>query len=674
MSEANPGFLRNLRRRLSAPDRIVLGVAVLAGAGLLLRAAGLSGPQGGLLQFLLVLSSIYFLVRFLGWARGRLLWSLRNRLIVAYLFIAVVPVVLLVGMAGLSAYLIYSQLGAYLLYSDLHDRVEKVAALADVTAALAVADTSLRTAVIRGGDAAIPQRPGRASGEITSLLAGAQKDLPGVRIEFGSGSELLEARGGERFSGIVQEGEQIWLMAVVARAAENRRLLVSAQVPVTSELLESLAPELGFVRLIVTRPARPGDAAGVILRIGERQFVSDRQILTRSRTMPPPAHTFDIEIKGVSKLDAVNLLDPASSAGTLPVFADYSARPSQLNQRLFSSLGELGDLPYKVLIGIGVFFLIIEGAALITGIALTRTITHAVSDLYEATRHVQAGDFSHRVRLERRDQLGVLGESFNQMTTSIGRLIEEQRHRQRLENELAIAQQVQAQLFPRSLPELPGLHLAAICRAARVVSGDYYDCFLLGPHQMGLVVADIAGKGISAALLMASLHAALRSQVVLDREVARDTSEVVRRLNRHLYVNTSEEKYATLFYAVYDAARRTLSYTNAGHFPPFCLMGEQVKKLEAGGLVVGLVEECEYEHEIVPVEPGSVFVAYSDGLIEPENVYGEQFGIRGLIQETQRQRHAPPAQIAESLFEAVEEWGGTAEQADDMTIIVAKTE
>ena len=131
------------------------------------------------------------------------------------------------------------------------------------------------------------------------------------------------------------------------------------------------------------------------------------------------------------------------------------------------------------------------------------------------------------------------------MTDSIAGLIDEQRQRQRLEHEIAIASEVQRELFPKCLPVLPGLGLAAVCRPARVVSGDYYDFIRLGPTSVGIAVADISGKGIFAALLMASLQAALRSRATLDGNG--DTSKLVSELNDYLFKNTSEDRYATFF-------------------------------------------------------------------------------------------------------------------------------
>jgi sigma-B regulation protein RsbU (phosphoserine phosphatase) len=306
----------------------------------------------------------------------------------------------------------------------------------------------------------------------------------------------------------------------------------------------------------------------------------------------------------------------------------------------------------------------------VTGIILTRTITRSVADLYEATLHIRRGDFAHRVRVPKRDQLGALGESFNEMTGSITELIEEQRQRQRLENEISIAREVQAQLFPQSLPSLPGLELAAICRPARVVSGDYYDFISLTPTRVGIALADISGKGIFAALLMASLQAALRSTATLDQGYS--TAELVSRVNRHLFKNTSDDRYATFFYGVYDTAIHTLTYTNAGHLPPFLVTDGRLESLGEGGTVVGLFEDPLYTQESVKVVPGTLLVAFTDGLTEPENVYGEQFGVERLTGEVWRQRRLPAESLANSLISAAEQWSGAPEQADDMTVVVAR--
>jgi len=658
--------VRTLWRRLSRLDRLALLVVLLYGLTWLARLFGRKVPRAGFVGFLFIFALGYFLFRLSGWARSRLLWSLRNRLIVAYVFIAVVPVLLLLVMAALSAYILYWQLGAYLVYDDFQKRVEKVATIADAIAASQATEAT-----------PVGERPvaTSSSSRIAALLAAASPDLPGLRLEFNTGQELLTPKAGavgNRFAGMVQAGSRLWLQAVVARPTPTGRALVSAAVPVSPELMDSVAPELGPVQVAVTRLATEGDPKNAVFAVGDRRFVRVGQISTRQRMLPPKTHWLDEEISGVSKLEAVLLGAPSGKEDSVPVFAFFSTRPSQLNRRLFSSLGEIGGATVTILVFIGIVFLVIEVAALVTGIVLTRTITYAVADLYHATQYVQAGDLTHRVRIERRDQLGVLAESFNSMTSSISALIEEQRQRQRLENELSIAREVQAQLFPQALPSLPGVQLEAICRAARIVSGDYYDVIRLGPTRLGIAIADISGKGISAALLMASLQAALRSQALLEGNSSQNTAELVARLNRHLYLNTTAERYATFFYAVYDSATRTLRYTNAGHLPPLYIAGDRVTRLQEGGMVVGLFDNCSYREGTIPVAPGSLLVAYSDGLIEPENVYGEEFGTERLLGVALRQREASPRALAEALMTAAEEWAGSPEQADDMTVIVAR--
>ena len=235
---------------------------------------------------------------------------------------------------------------------------------------------------------------------------------------------------------------------------------------------------------------------------------------------------------------------------------------------------------------------------------------------------------------------------------------------------MAIAREVQQQLFPHSVPSLPGLDLSAICRPARVVSGDYYDFVPLGRARVGIALADISGKGIFAALLMASLQAALRSTAVIDTD--RGAADVVTRLNQHLFKNTSDDRYATLFYAVYDAAGKTLTYTNAGHLAPVFASEGCTRSLDQGGTVIGLFEDAQYSECTIEVKPGSLLVAFSDGLTEPESVYGEEYGIERLKAEILRQRSLAADRLTANLISGVEQWAGTAEQADDMTVIVAR--
>ncbi len=186
-------------------------------------------------------------------------------------------------------------------------------------------------------------------------------------------------------------------------------------------------------------------------------------------------------------------------------------RPSVLYTRLFAALGDFATGVEYTLLFAAVVFAIIELLALLIGTRLTRTVTGAVAQLYNATEHINRGDFSHRISVQSHDQLATLANSFNSMTASIENLIEEQKEKQRLQNELTIAQEVQTQLYPQHISQLASLEVFGFCRPARTVSGDYYDFLTLNSDRLILAVGDVSGKGISAALLMATIHSAVRA-------------------------------------------------------------------------------------------------------------------------------------------------------------------
>ena len=627
--------------------------------------------QSTFFDFLAVLALGYFAVRGFLWAREHLLWSLRNRLVTAYIFIAVVPVLLLLTMAGLGAYLLYWQLGSYVLYTDMQERIER---LSEVAGTMATAYAIEAASGHQAAALALPE-------DQPTYLRAAMEELPGLKIETGRGEKLLRNAAGpsaKNFSGLVLRGDVLNLRAVVVRDTPSGPLVVSASVPVTPEFIETLVPELGPIQFEVLRPMKgnPEESAVVFNR---RAYSRVQRIATLNRPIPPAVNPFDKLITGLVSLEILDPDSQAADAEPSRLFASFSTRPSLLNRRLFSPLGQLGGVAATALLVVGAIFLVIEFVSLITGIVLTRTITTAVDDLYSATQHAQAGDLSFRVRVPHRDQLAALGDSFNSMMQSVSTLIEEQRQRQRLENELSIAQEVQQQLFPHALPKLPGVELEAVCRPARVVSGDYYDFIRISQTHLGIALADISGKGISAALLMASLQAALRSDVLRYRngqpgftvpEI--NTAEIVSHLNRHLFRNTSDERYATLFLGFYDTATRRLNYTNGGHPPPIYICGSRVGRLETGGMVVGLFNDVPFAQGTIEIEPGGLLIAFSDGLIEPENVYGEEFGTERLIQVAKQNQNESPQVIVEALMRAAEEWSSSPEQADDMTVVVAR--
>ncbi len=656
-------WMRGIWRFCSRMSRLDITAIVIAAAGTLLALADAHGGYFSFLKFLAILAATYLVVRGIGWSRKYLLWSLRNRLIIAYLFIAVVPILLIVILVGLAARIVYSQLGAFLLYEDIQTRKQM---LADISQHIFAGPAKLPPGVTREQSEQVLAEQFRAM---------HMQDLPGLSIEFSSDPLLLRRLSGPAmtaFTGLLQEDKRLSLTSIRAvRTPSGEVRVVTLRVPVTAEFLSTLAPDLGAIQLSLM-DRYTGSPGGVIYSSGGNQYITARRIVAQNRALQAAAFWMDTPVEVVSRLDAAHVGSDGKVSALWPVLAAFNARPSQLNARIFSSLGELRDYYLILFVVLGAMFLVIELAALITGIVLTTRITKAVSDLYHATQFVQAGDFSHRVPVEKQDQLGKLGESFNQMTESIGNLLEERQQRQRLQSELSIAREVQNQLFPQAVPPVPGVEIEAVCKAARMVSGDYYDFIQVGPTQIAIAIADISGKGISAALLMASLQAALRSQLLAPGSEHLSTAELVSRLNRHMVRNTADDRFATFFVAIYDSATRCLRYTNAGHLPSFFVSNGESQHLDKGGMVLGVVEDYAYEEGVVSVPPNALVVGYSDGLVEPENVYGEQFGIGRLQDAASRLQRAEPKVVAESLMLAAEEWAGTPEQADDMTVIVAR--
>ena len=629
------------------------------------------GPPRGLPTVLvarvLALLAIGYLVIRLLRARSHWLWSLRNQLVAVYFFLSVLPILLLLTMTALSFYVLDWHFGAYLVYSDLEERIEQIASTADtLTTAYALEIASTGAPV-----GTLSEPPPRTA----IFLAAAQESLPGLKIELGTGQELL-ARATDRrrlrFSGLVANRDILELRAVVARRVNGQPLIVSASVLVTPEFLATMEPGLGPIQIAIARTAQQARPPSAAYLSRGRLLVPVTQVEAPDRALPPGAHWFDYGVTGFVRLDAVNMADVSHASADVPVILRFTARASELNGRLLALVGEWGGVAVTALLVVGAMFLLIELAALAGSISLTRSITRAVNDLYQATRYVESGDFGHRIQVRQHDQLGALGESFNSMTASVSTLIAEQRQRQRLEHELAIAREVQAQLFPKEKPVVQGVEIEAVCRPARVVSGDYYDFLPLGPGRLGIALADISGKGISAALIMASLQAALRSQAVFNGHGPGGAAEVVARLNQHLYRSTAPDRFATLFYGLYDAQTRRLEYTNAGHPAPLCISGRQVQRLCMGGTVLGLFDDRQYESQIIDVAPGSLLIAYSDGLSEAENPEGEEFGDKRILDVALQSGQASASAVFKNLLEAVDQWSGPTEPLDDLTLIVIR--
>ena len=250
-----------------------------------------------------------------------------------------------------------------------------------------------------------------------------------------------------------------------------------------------------------------------------------------------------------------------------------------------------------------------------------------------------------------------------------------QAHEEKLEaerratRELEIAKQVQARLFPQMQPELKTAEYAGVCMQARQVGGDYFDFLNLGQQRLGLIIGDVSGKGIAAALLMANLQANLRSQSAL----AFDQPEaLLRSVNRLFYENTGDSAYASLLFAEYDDATRRLRYANCGHLSGILLRSHgKLEQLDSTSTLLGLFKEWDCSMREYELCPGDVLALYTDGITEAQNGAGEEFGERRLIDALRQHRELPCQALLPAIVGDVREFG-SGEQHDDITMIVAK--
>jgi phosphoserine phosphatase RsbU/P len=595
---------------------------------------------------------------------GKLLWRLRNRLVVTYIFIGVIPLVLLITLALGVFYLFAGQFATYVATSRLNAEVARLRASGE-TLATSIAGT------MQNREAAISTTPQPGNDIAFSGW------LNGQPI-FGPVDTREYPRWATRdFSGLVRDdGGKIYLRSITQLDTAKGKLTILASTPLDSRTLNTVAAGLGEISLgeLERNTGRlvPKEVVGAI---PGAQGAIDVQV-------PSGTHLPTIDWKTGAKADDAGL----AVATRFEVLYDY----------LFSGLGEVGASIEVLLLIVALILGLFEIMAAYIGTRLTRTVTGSVAQLYLATTYVNRGDFSHRVPISSTDQLATLAASFNLMTESIEKLVLEQKEKQRLQNEITIAQEVQNQLFPRRLSQVSNLEVHGFCRPARSVSGDYYDFLSLGSDRLILAVGDVSGKGISAALLMATIHSAVRAyslegvpvfrhmeavgaggafsakydQIVPGVEVSPGT--MLSLLNHQLYHSTPMEKYATLFLAMYEGERRRLTYSNAGHLPPL-LLGQngECRKLDCGGTVVGLFDDMNYDEGTVQLRPGELFLAYSDGVTEPENEFGE-FGEQRLLDLVQENRDLPLARISEIVTSAVDDWIGAAEQPDDVTLVLAR--
>ncbi|MGA2267542.1 MAG: SpoIIE family protein phosphatase [Bryobacteraceae bacterium] len=620
-------------RRLGRIEKAFLVFAAVYALLYFTRAAPTMQSLAALGTLILGLLALFKLAR-----RGmrKAIWRLRNRLIVAYLFIAVVPIILILALAGIAGYAVIGQMAVYLVNTELSHRMNGLMRPAEALAHAPIQDpaTTINRFVpmIQNG---FPQFELRIAGHNDARYP------PESRLE-------PPPPAWKRASGLIvkKDGKEDRLYAWAHEVVNGNEVTILA--PVTHELLAGLVPKLGDANLV------PFTKRG------------------RENRVPGKVSALDFAVAGVVPLQVASWDSPSSQTDALLL---VNSRVSAVLGMVFGEKLELGEGMLAFFVAVAILFLIVETFSAVAGIQLSRSMTGAVHELYEGTQHVKVGDFSYRIPVKGNDQLAELSASFNTMTENLGQLIVVAKEKERLESELEIAREVQSQLFPKDVPYVKTLELKGVCSPARVVSGDYYDFMQVSDGALAFAIGDVAGKGISAALLMATIQSAMRSQLSTSNGSGLhrlSTATMVSNLNQQLYATTSLEKYATFYFALYNESTHALTYTNAGHLPPMLLRGNDIQTMDSTGTVVGAFPFATYEEKTVPLEHGDILLAYTDGIVEPENVYGEVFGEDRLKDLLIKHAHADSSELIARTMEAVVQWTGSSELQDDMTMVVAR--
>ncbi len=628
-------------RRRTVFQRVALVLMVLAVGAVM--ADYLSGGTSsyGLLTIALIVCYFAF--------RKELLWRVRNRLLVTYLLFGIVPLFLIGFLLTLTAELLLGQFASQRVRQELEARIATVRTAAQnlTLAASHGAKADLLDGIRQGTPklAAVV----RANGDVLRLPPNGQVQAAPAWVVAG-------------FSGLFESGGRYYMGANVRDG--NTEAFV--YLPLDEQTLASLAPAVVSVAGVLSGNDRAEFGFGPS---GSRVAVVENGV--RKEAVPsvlgPPRSWWDVPIAGMLTWTA------ETSSGKEEVVLPLVSRPSLLVAGVVT--GQMVWVVVSMLIAVGAFFLIVEVISLFSSVMLTRAITRSVDDLYRGTLRVAEGDFSHQIPVRGAHQLSTLATSFNSMATKIRQLIGEVKKKEKLEAELEIAREVQLRLFPKSVPKLKTLKMAGICIPGRVVSGDYYDYVRLDDRWTAIALGDVSGKGVSAALLMASIQSALHAQLKFSGASSNTvlaTATLMALISQQLYENTPPEKYATFFCSVYDDETGRLTYTNAGHLKPILVRDGQAIALEGDGMVAGLLPNVKYEQQDILLRTGDLLAIFSDGIPEAQDAAEEEFGENRLAELLVAQSNEPLDTIITAATRTVEKWIHDPEGRDDLTLLLLR--
>ena len=657
-----------------------------------------------------------------GWRVARrqgppLLWRVRRKLTISYIFIGFVPSLLIVVFFLLCGLLLFFNVSSYLVQTRVNALVEETRFLAEATAIeleqvpsdVGFVDVLRRrqeaaAARYRGASyAVVPAMRTCGPTEVLESQSGAAPLTAGAWVHLDAPTSLPDWVQCDGHAGLVayeappsgeaaQRESPLWRTHLVARAVAlpadaTPRYAVVVDVPLTAAMGLQIENETGIeLGEISTLGMTATDVVPVMGRAIEEDSPQRAGLspLGVFLGQPLPWMTFLDYTDWATGREGNVVIDIGLEVTT--IYQRISATPlTQIGNYSF------GQLLLILLLVVAALFVVIQAGASWMGLSLARSITGAVDALAVGTAHVQRGDFTHRVIVDSKDQLGELAESFNSMTASVEDLLHAKAEKERMEQELRIARQIQMSLLPQGPLRIGDVSVTAHCEPAREVGGDYYDYLPLGDGRVGIIIADVAGKGTSAALYMAELKGLMLSLSRLHSSPRQALIEANRIIAEHL----DARSFITMTYAVVDARAHTMTYARAGHCPLMYLpgaadnaplaagsgpqaggTGRHVEVQAPDGLVLGLkIDDGTRFNSLLrevtlPLGAGDLVLLFTDGVTDAMNDAGEPFGEERLAAVIEEHGDLPFEELRERILREIGTFVGTTGQHDDLTFVL----
>ncbi len=653
----------------------------------------------------LIFVCAYGLTRLVFWARRRLLWRVRRKLILSYVFVGVVPVLLVITFFLLAGLLLFFNVSSYLVKSRIRSLSDQAQFLAQTTAvelqrsptasaALETLERRQSSSEVRypflsltivpvdgltcGGEPARAVRVPRNLPVSLPVSAGpwSHLDAPAVLPKWITcdGFAGLLAYSVPPTAGDPQAHTRLVTRAVALPELPSPTWAVVLDIPLSQAVEQRITDETG-IRLGEVTAIPFGTRENMLPVAGRSVEQVPADPLGRDQTLSLTTQRW------VAFLDYVDWSTGTASGATLAMRINAWA----IYERLSAASASVGEMNFgQVLLAflalVGGLFLIIQFVALVIGLLLARQITGAVHDLFTGTQHLRNRDFAYTIPVRARDQLGELAESFNAMTGEVTTLLGEVAEKGRMEQEMHAARDIQQKLLPPAPKDIPGLTLAAFCEPAREVAGDYYDFLPITDTMLGVLIADVAGKGLAAGLYMAQLKVIVQSLARLHHE----PREFLIAVNKVVAQNLDAKSFITMTYGVIDLERREFTFARAGHCPLIHVPGGmppglgRADVLAPDGLVVGLnidngeLFESILQERTMALDHDDLLVLFTDGISETMNEAFDCYGEARLARVIEQYAHLPFDRLRSYILAELREFAGEADQHDDMTMILMK--